>query len=115
MTIVDLYWFLVLRALNSIQKEVSNVGKGNALEIAVQTINDPVRSDGLVPALIVLGALSCRGLLISSLTSFNFKRTVAMRKASTAMSKPLASRQLNDAPRTWNESDLIVCISGGGL
>lgn len=63
MTIVERYHAPIRRALNTIYKEAKDIEQGVALQMAVKAINDSVGSNGLVPTLLVFGALPRPGLL----------------------------------------------------
>lgn len=65
--------------------------------MTVNAINDLIKTDGLVPILLVFGALQRLGLLKNSFSPSTFQRAIALRKATSEMSKHFAARQVRDA------------------
>lgn len=74
--------------------------------MSVKAINDSVGPDGLVPTLLVFGALPRLGLPTDPPTPSTFKRAIALRKATKAMSKHFSSRQVKDALKVRNGPDV---------
>lgn len=70
MAIVERYHAPIQRALKVVFTEAADLGKGEALKMAVKAIND---SDGQTPS--------------------TFKRTIALQKATKEMPKHFTSRQ----------------------
>lgn len=59
-----------------------------------------------MPTLLVFGALPRLGLPTDPHTALTFKRAVALQNATAALSKSFASRQVRDALKTKNGSDV---------
>lgn len=70
--------------------------------MAVKSINDSAGPNGLVPTLLVFGALPCLGLPTDQPTPSTFNRAVALRKAIESMSRHFASRQVCDTMASRN-------------
>lgn len=106
MTIVERYHSPIRRAYNIIQKECSSMDREECLQMAVKAINDSVGPDGLVPTLLVFGALPRLGLPTDNPSKSTFQRAVALRNATAAMSKHFAKRQVRGALHTRNGPDV---------
>eukprot|EP00171_Calliarthron_tuberculosum_P002038 IDg2038t1 len=102
MTYVERYHKPLRRAYEIISKEVLNIDRESALQYAVKAINDSVGPDGLVPTLLVCGALPRLGLPTDKPAAGTFERAIAVRKASEQMSRHFAQRQVRDALNTPN-------------
>lgn len=105
-SIVERYHSPLRRALNIIHMESPDIGFECALQMAVKAINDSVGPDGLVPMLLVFGALPRLRLPTDHPMPSTFKRAVALGKATSTMSKHFASRQVRDALNTRNGPDV---------
>lgn len=106
MSIVERYHTPIRRAYKIICQEAPDLSKECALQMSVKAVNDSVGPDGLVPTLLVFGALPRLGLPSDPPTPSTFKRAVALRKATAAMSKHFAARQVRDALSTRNGPDV---------
>lgn len=91
MWIVERYRAPIRRSCQIIKKEAPDVKDDYALQLAVKAINDSIGSDGVVPTLLVFGALPRLGLPKDQITPSTFKRAVALRKAAKAMSRHFAN------------------------
>lgn len=100
MSIVERYHSPLRRAFFVIKKKASNPDHYYALQLAVKEINDSIGSDGLVPTLLVFGALP--RLPTDKPTPSTYKRAFALRKATEAMSRHFAKRQVCDAMNARN-------------
>lgn len=74
--------------------------------MAMKAFNDLVGPDGLLLTLLVFGALPLLGLPADCQTASTFQRTVALKKATTEMSKHFASRKAPAALNTRKDSDV---------
>lgn len=74
--------------------------------MSVKAVNDSVDPDGLVPTLLVFGSFPRLGLPSDPPTPSTFKRAVALRKATTEISKHFASRKVRDPLKTRNGPDV---------
>lgn len=106
MSIVERYHAPIRRAYKIICDEAPDMDKDTALQMSVKAINDSVGPDGLVPTLLVFGALPRLGLPSDRPTPSTFKRAIALRKATSAMSKHFATRQVKGALNTRNGPDV---------
>jgi hypothetical protein len=98
--IVERYHGLIRRAYNIITAEIPDIHKDMALQMAFKAINDSVAPDGLVPTLLVYGALP---RMIQSDTSPTVaQRSSALKKAMAEIQKLRAKRQVEDALNTRN-------------
>lgn len=73
--------------------------------MVVKSVNDSIGPDGLVPTLLVYGALPRLGFPTDRPTPPTFQRAVALRKATEAMTKHFAKTQVSSAVRTRNGPD----------
>lgn len=96
----------IRRTININCKEAPDIGQDEALQLAVEAINDFVGPDGLVLTLLVFGALPRLGLPTDRPTPSTFERAAALRKAISAMSKDFAKRQARVALNTRNGSEV---------
>lgn len=113
MSIVERYHSPLRRAFNIIQKESPDTNFECALQMAVKAINDSFEPDGLVPTLLVSGAPPPLrfGLPTDHPTTSTFKRAVAFRKATAAMTKHLLTRQLRNSLNTRNAPNVTDILS----
>lgn len=102
MSIVERYHKPIRRAFNVIKKEAADLDKEDALQMAVKAINDSTGPDGIVPTLLVFGALPRLGLPNDQPSPSTFKRAAALRKATEAMSREFAKRQVREAMASRN-------------
>lgn len=102
MTYVERYHDPLRRAYKIIKAELPSSDPEEALQYAVKSLNDSVGPDGLVPTLLVYGALPRLGLPTDKPAPGTMERAVAVRKASESMSRYFARRQVRDALRTPN-------------
>lgn len=92
-----------------------DINQEDALQMTVKAINDLVRTDGLVPTLFVFEALPRFGLLNNSPSPSTYQRIIALRKATSAMFKHFAARQLRNKlnSRDWaNENGIHNALLG---
>lgn len=75
-----------------IVKDALDLDMDNALQKAVKAYNDSVGLDGLVPTLLVFGALSRLGLTTDQLHQSKFHRAVALHKVTESISRHFAQR-----------------------
>lgn len=94
------------RANRIIRGEIADLSNDEILQYAVKSLNDSVRPDGLIPTLLVYGALSRLGLPTDKRAPGILERAIAVRKTSEEMSRYFAKRQLRDALRSRNGSDI---------
>ena len=102
MTIVERYHSPLRRSFNIIHQEAPDLDKHAAFQMAFKAVNDSVGPNGLVPTLLVFGALPRLGLPTDKPTPSTYQRAIAPRKATTAMSQNVASRQVCDAMNARN-------------
>lgn len=106
MTIVERYHSRIRRAFEIIRKKAFDKEREYAFQMAVKAVKDSVSPDGLVPALLIFGALSRLCLPNDGPTDSALKRAVTLRKETTALWKSFASRQNCDALKTQNGPDV---------
>lgn len=75
--------------------------------MAVEDTNDCSGPGELGPTLLVYGTLSRLGLPHDPPTPSTISRVIALRKATSAMSKHFANRQVHDVFRTQNGPDVF--------
>lgn len=78
MKVVDRYHARLRRAFSIIQKEAADMDKTEVLQMAVKAINDSVGLDGLVPTLLVFGALPRLGLPTDRPSPSTLNRALAL-------------------------------------
>lgn len=105
MTVVERYHAPIRRAYKIIRKEAPNLEKESALQTAVKSVNDSVGPNGLIPTLLVYGALPRLGFPSDPPTPSMYQRAVALQKATNEMSKYFAKSQINGALRCRNGPD----------
>lgn len=106
MTVVERYHQPIRRAYQTIKSESPDTDDAAALQMAVKAINDSVGPDGLVPTLLVYGALPRLGLPHDKPNPSTFQRAAALRKATQEMSKRFAKRQVQSALNSRNGPDV---------
>lgn len=112
MTVVEQYQAPLRKAFSVIRTEAPSLLKEEALQMAVKSISHSVDPNGLVPTLLVFGALPRLGLPYDAPTPSTLKRAVALRNATNVMQKHFASRQVNTALNTRNGSDVSeICAT----
>lgn len=99
MTYVERYHVPLRRAFKIMKAEAPNLNEESLLQSSVKAINDSVGPDGLVPTLLVYGALPRLGLPTDKPTPSIYQRARAVRKTTEEMSKYFAKRQVTDALR----------------
>lgn len=104
MNYVERYHEPLRRAFKIIKQEAPDLDPDAALQCAVKSVNDSAGPDGLVPTLLVYGALPRLGLPTDKPTSSMLQRGNAVRKATAAMARYFARRQVTDALRARNGS-----------
>lgn len=106
MNVVDCYRSSIRSAYNVIKKEVSDIGGGEALQMAVKSINNSVWPECFVPKLLVFGALPSFGLPTNQPTLLTFQRVAAWKTATAEFSKTFANRQTRATINTRNGPDV---------
>ncbi|TQN64414.1 hypothetical protein CSHISOI_11408, partial [Colletotrichum shisoi] len=101
---VERYHAAVRRAYEIIREECPSLPRDSALQGAIKSVNDTAGPDGLVPTLLVFGAYP-RMTDDSPPSPDITQRVEAIRKASEAVRKIHARRQVNDALATRNGPD----------
>lgn len=102
MSIVERYHTPIRLAYKIICEEVADLEKETALQLSEKEINYSVRTDRLMPTMLVFGVLPHLGLPPEPPTPSKFERAVTLQKAAAAISKHFASRQVRDAIKTRN-------------
>ena len=99
--LVERYHGPLRRAFQIVTREIRDIDKDLALQMAFKAVNDTAGPDGLVPTLLVYGAYP-------RLTEYDApsqtiqQRTQALNKATDAVRKLRAIRKINDAMNTRN-------------
>lgn len=96
MSIVEGYHQPLHPVQSIIMKEIPDSDIDDALEMAVKIINDSVGLDGLVPRLLVFGALPRLRLRADQLHPSTFHRAAAPQMETGSMSSHFAQRQVRD-------------------
>lgn len=104
--VVDRYHVPIRLAFNIQRKESFNPGKKIALLMAVKAINDSIGSGVPVSTILVFDALLRLNLPADGFTPSTLKRAAALQKATTAMSKFFASRQIRDVLKNLDSPDV---------
>ena len=81
MSIVERYHSPLRRAYRIIRAEAPSMDKESALQAAVKALNDSAGPDGLIPTLLVYGALPRLGFPTDGPSPTTIERAVAVRKA----------------------------------
>eukprot|EP00171_Calliarthron_tuberculosum_P018717 IDg18717t1 len=87
----------------------------NTLQYAVKALNVSAGPDGLVPTLLVFGALPRIGFPTGKLALVTYERATAVHKASEKLSRLFAKRQLRDlfrSPNGPNVTDVHKALLG---
>eukprot|EP00171_Calliarthron_tuberculosum_P004960 IDg4960t1 len=100
LSIVERYHMPVKKAYRRIMFEAPRIDKVAALQMAVKAVNDSVGPDGLVPTLLVYGALPRLGFPSDPPAQSTRNRAQALKKATQEMSRYFASRQYKDAMKS---------------
>lgn len=79
--------------------------KVSALQSVLKAVNDSVGTNGLVPTLLVYGALPRLGLLNEKPNSSMYQRATSVRKATEATWKEIERTQVREALTRRNGSD----------
>ena len=91
MKIVERYHSELKRSFNIIRDEASDLDKHETLQMAVKAVNDSVGPNCFLSTLLVFGALPRLSLPTDKLTA-STSTSIALLKATTSMSRQLASR-----------------------
>ena len=102
MTVVERYHAPLRKAYMVIKKEAPELDNDSALQAAVKAVNDTAGPDGLVPTLLVYGALPRLGLRTDPPAPSIFRRAQAVRKAMKEVHDLFATRQVDAALRARN-------------
>lgn len=105
MSYVERYHTPIRHAYKIVIAEATELDAEAALQVAVKSVNDSIGPDGLVPTLLVYGALPRLGFPNDPPTPSTFQRAIALRKATEAMTKYFAKSQVSNAVRTRNGPD----------
>lgn len=105
LTYVERYHEPIRKAYKCVKQEAPDLDSEAALQMAVKAVNDSTGPNGLVPTLLVYGALPRLGLPNDAPTPSTFKRAVALKHATNEVTKYFAKRQVKDALRTRNGPD----------
>lgn len=103
MIIVERYYEPIRNAYRIIRNEARNIDKELTLQSSIKSIKDSVGPDGLVPTLLVYGALPRLGMSTDPPNLSNYHLAAAVHKATQAMSKYVNS---------VNERDLVLLARG---
>ena len=106
MSFVERYHTPLKRAFEIIRIELPDLSDEEILQYAVKSLNDSVGPEGLVPTLLVYGALPRLGFPTDKPAKGIYERAVAVKKASDEMSKYFAKRQYRDAMKNRNGPDV---------
>lgn len=85
MTYVKRYHAPIRHVYKIVTSEALELDPEAALQINVKTANDSIGPEGIVPTLLVYGALPRLGLPSEKPTPSTFQRVLALRKATEAM------------------------------
>jgi hypothetical protein len=99
--IVERYHGPVRRAYMIISTEIQGIDKDMALQMAFKAVNDTAGPDGLVPTLLVYGALP-RMVEYDAPSPTVAQRSAALKKAMMEIQKLRAKRQVTEALKTRN-------------
>lgn len=105
MSLVKRYHTPVTRASKIIKPEAPDLSDDEALQMSVNSINDSVCPDGLIPTLFMYSAVSRLGIPNDSPSPNKYRHAAALQKATKEMSRHCARRQINDAVQTRNGPD----------
>ena len=107
LSVVERYHDPLRKAYRIIKKEVPNIDDECALQYAVKSLNDSTGPDGLVPTLLVYGALPRLGLPTDKPSTGILQRAIAVRKATASLSNHFSRQQVNAAIRTRNGPNVL--------
>jgi hypothetical protein len=99
--IVERYHGPVRRAYSIISTEIQGIDKDMALQMAFKAVNDTAGPNGLVPTLLVYGALP-RMVEYDAPSPTVAQRSAALKKAMAEIQKMRAKRQVTEALKTRN-------------
>jgi hypothetical protein len=99
--IVERYHGPVRRAYLIVSTEIPGINRDMALQMAFKAVNDTAGPDGLVPTLLVYGALP-RMVEYDAPSPSVSQRSLALKKAMSEIQKLRAKRQVTDALNTRN-------------
>lgn len=77
-TIVERYHHPIRGAFNVLQNEARDINDDTALQMVIKSINDSTRSNGLIPTLIVYGAIPHLGFPNKKQIESTFARVAAL-------------------------------------
>lgn len=106
MTVVERYHEPLRKAYLTLKKDGPPMTTEERLQTAVKAVNDTAGPDGLVPTLLVYGALPRLGLRTDAPAPSIFQRARAVRNAMEEVRKHFARRQVNAALRARNGPDV---------
>ena len=106
MSFVERYHEPLRRAYRIIRQEISDIDDETALMSAVKSVNDSVGPDGLIPTLLVYGAIPRLGSDCDPPTPSMIQRATAVRKATQQITKYFSQRQIRDSLNKRNGPDL---------
>ena len=106
MAVVERYHASLRKAYETIASEQPTGSPELLLQTAVKAVNDSVGPDGLIPTLLVYGALPRLGLPTDQPAPATYKRAAALRKATEELSRANAKRQVSEALAARNGPDL---------
>lgn len=107
MTYVERYHVPLRRAYKIMKDEAPGLDDEALLQCAVKSVNDSVGPDGLVPTLLVYGALPRLGLKTEKPTATTQQRATAVRNATAEMSRYFAKRQVREALNQRNGPNVL--------
>lgn len=113
-TLDEHYWALSRSGAESIQDHNKVISRLNAyvtLQIAIKVVNDSIDPNGISPTFAVIGCILRLGLLRDRPSPSTFQRVITMKKATTALTKYFASRQIQDALQTRNDPSVTDILS----
>jgi hypothetical protein len=104
---VERYHESLRRAYSIITVEISGIDSELALQMTFKVINDSIELNDLISTLLVFEAYS-RMIEMNASSSIITQRAIAMKKAMNEVRKFNATRQMNDALNTRNESSISL-------
>ena len=107
--IVERYHAPLRRAYEIITKELPQITRQHALQMAVKAVNDTAGPDGLVPTLLVFGTFP-RMSVNDTISITTIERGKAIRKAMKEVAELLAKRHINEALRTRNGPNITEVL-----
>lgn len=106
MSFVERYHDPIRRCYRIVKSECSTLDEISALQMSVKAVNDSIGPDGLIPTLLVYGAIPRLGLPTDKPSPDMHSRALALRKATESMSRYFAKRQVDSAVKTRNGPDV---------